>query len=50
MHPSFSGLLVIYAYFDKTTFPVYVIKPKSETLTSIIVPLVKTPKLVYRAD
>lgn len=50
MQPSFSGLFVIYAYLDKTTFPVYVINPKSETLTSITVPLVITPKLVYKAD
>ena len=49
IQPSFSGLLVTYAYFPHTTLPVYVTKPSSETLTSITVPLVITPKLVYIA-
>jgi hypothetical protein len=43
MHPSSSGLLVICAYFPQTTFPPAVTSPSSETLTSMIVPLVMTP-------
>lgn len=43
IHPSFSGLLVTCAYFPHTTLPVGVTKPKSATLTSIIVPFVMTP-------
>ena len=43
MHPSFSGLLVTWAYFPHTTFPPGVTRPSSETLTSITVPLVITP-------
>ena len=48
--PSFSGLLVIYAYLLNTTFPFEVTSPSSATFTSITVPLVKIPKLVYKAD
>jgi hypothetical protein len=44
-HPSFSGLLVTWAYLLHTTLPDVVTKPSSETLTSRIVPLVKTPAL-----
>ncbi|KAH1022554.1 hypothetical protein HUJ04_011938 [Dendroctonus ponderosae] len=50
MHPSFSGLLVTWAYLPQTTLPACVTKPSSEILTSITVPLVMTPKLVYMAE
>lgn len=50
MHPSFSGLLVIWAYFPNTTLPPVVTIPSSETLTSITVPLVMTPSCVYMGD
>lgn len=43
MQPSSSGLLVIWANFPQTTFPPAVTRPSSETLTSMIVPLVMTP-------
>lgn len=33
MQPSNSGLLVTWAYFDQTTFPVCVTNPNSETFT-----------------
>lgn len=48
MQPSFSGLFVICAYLLSTTLPVWVTNPNSVTLTSITVPLVNTPKLVYK--
>lgn len=38
IQPSNSGLFVTWAYFDHTTFPVCVTKPKSETLTYSTVP------------
>jgi len=47
-HPSSSGLLVIWAYFAHTTFPVCVTKPRSATFTSMIVPFVRTPSVEYR--
>ena len=50
MHPSFSGLLVIWAYFPKTTLPPAVTMPNSETLTSMTVPFVSTPSWVYIGD
>mmetsp|Transcript_9299 Transcript_9299/g.15281 ORF Transcript_9299/g.15281 Transcript_9299/m.15281 type:complete len:206 (+) Transcript_9299:1-618(+) len=50
MQPSISGLLVTCAYLAKITFPVCVTKPSSDTFTSMIVPLVMTPRLVYNAD
>lgn len=50
MQPSFSGLLVICAYFPKTTLPPAVTIPSSDTLTSMIVPLVRTPSWVYIGD
>lgn len=46
--PSFSGTLVICAHLPQTTLPVVVTRPSSETLTSIMVPLVKTPSWVKR--
>jgi hypothetical protein len=39
MHPSNSGLFVTWAYFDHTTFPVCVTKPRSDTFTSRTVPI-----------
>jgi len=50
MQPSFSGLLVTWAYLPQTTLPDGVTKPKSEQLTSMMVPLVMTPKEVYSGD
>mmetsp|Transcript_8306 Transcript_8306/g.16309 ORF Transcript_8306/g.16309 Transcript_8306/m.16309 type:complete len:200 (-) Transcript_8306:179-778(-) len=50
MHPSFSGLLVTWAYLPHTTLPEGVTRPRSLTLTSITVPLVITPRLVYSGD
>uniref|UniRef100_A0A2M4C634 Putative secreted protein n=1 Tax=Anopheles marajoara TaxID=58244 RepID=A0A2M4C634_9DIPT len=50
MHPSFSGLLVTCAYFPHTTLPDCVTRPSSEMFTSITVPLVITPRLVYIGD
>jgi hypothetical protein len=50
MHPSFSGLFVIWAYFPNTTFPPVVTMPSSETLTSMTVPFVMTPSWVYIGD
>lgn len=47
-HPSFSGVLVTWAHLPQTTLPLVVTIPSSETLTSIMVPLVKTPSWVYR--
>lgn len=41
--PSLSGSFVIWAYFPQTTFPPAVTSPSSETFTSMIVPLVRTP-------
>ena len=49
MHPSFSGLFVTCAYLPQTTLPVYVTRPSSDTLTSITVPFVITPSVVYIA-
>eukprot|EP00964_Phaeocystis_antarctica_P100632 scaffold66230_cov42-Phaeocystis_antarctica.AAC.2 len=43
MQPSFSGLLVTCAYLPHTTLPEGVTRPRSEQLTSMIVPLVITP-------
>jgi len=43
MQPSFSGLLVTWAYFPQTTFPPEVTRPSSLMLTSMIVPFVMTP-------
>mmetsp|Transcript_19661 Transcript_19661/g.39855 ORF Transcript_19661/g.39855 Transcript_19661/m.39855 type:complete len:299 (-) Transcript_19661:181-1077(-) len=48
-HPSSSGLFVIWANFAQATFPDVVTRPKSLTFTSMTVPFVTTPKLVYRA-
>lgn len=50
IHPSFSGLLVTYAYLLQITFPDYVTNPNSLTFTSNIVPLVITPNVVYKLD
>lgn len=50
MHPSFSGLLVTWAYLLQMTFPVCVTSPNSLTLTSSIVPFVMTPSPVYNCD
>lgn len=50
MQPSFSGLFVICAYFPNTTLPPAVTIPSSETLTSMTVPLVRTPSWVYIGD
>lgn len=50
MQPSFSGLFVICAYLPNTTFPPAVTIPSSDTLTSMTVPLVKTPSCVYIGD
>ena len=47
MHPSFSGLFVTCAYFPQTTLPPGVTNPSSLTFTSMIVPFVTTPRLVY---
>nr|AFK41488.1 unknown [Medicago truncatula] len=47
MQPSFSGLLVTWAYLPHTTFPAGVTRPSSLTFTSIIDPLVMTPREVY---
>ena len=38
MQPSNSGLLDTWAYFDQTTFPVWVTNPNYETLTYKTVP------------
>jgi hypothetical protein len=46
MQPSFSGLFVTWAYFPKTTLPPAVTMPSSDTLTSMTVPLVSTPREV----
>lgn len=46
-HPSFSQLFVICAHRPQTTLPPAVTKPSSLTLTSIIVPFVRTPNCVY---
>ena len=43
MQPSFSGLLVTCAYLPHTTLPEGVTRPRSEQLTSMMVPLVITP-------
>lgn len=45
--PSFSQLFVICAHRPHTTLPPAVTSPNSLTLTSIIVPFVKTPSCVY---
>lgn len=45
--PSFSQLFVICAHRPQTTFPPAVTNPNSLTLTSIIVPFVRTPNCVY---
>ena len=50
MQPSFSGLLVIWAYLPQTTLPEGVTRPRSAQLTSMTVPLVITPRDVYRGD
>lgn len=50
MQPSSSGLLVTCAYLPHTTLPDCVTSPNSLTFTSRIVPLVITPRLVYRGD
>mmetsp|Transcript_100970 Transcript_100970/g.308766 ORF Transcript_100970/g.308766 Transcript_100970/m.308766 type:complete len:250 (-) Transcript_100970:173-922(-) len=50
MHPSISGLLVTWAYLAQITLPVWVTRPSSDTLTSMIVPFVMTPNEVYKAD
>ena len=50
MHPSFSGLLVTWAYFPQMTLPPCVTRPNSLTFTSMTVPLVITPKVVYSGD
>jgi len=50
MHPSFSGWLVTCAYLAQTTLPPCVTIPNSLTFTSIIVPLVITPREVYICD
>ena len=47
IHPSFSGLFVTWAYFPQTTLPPWVTRPSSDTLTSMIVPFVMTPRDVY---
>lgn len=39
--------LVTWAHLPQTTFPLVVTSPSSETLTSIMVPLVRTPSWVY---
>ena len=46
-HPSFSQLFVICAHRPHTTLPPAVTIPNSLTLTSTIVPFVKTPSCVY---
>ena len=46
MQPSFSGLLVTWAYLPHTTLPPGVTSPSSLTLTSITVPFVTTPSWV----
>lgn len=46
MQPSFSGLLVTWAYLPHTTLPPGVTRPSSDTLTSMTVPLVTTPSCV----
>lgn len=43
IQPSFSQLLVICAQRPQTTLPPAVTKPSSLTLTSMMVPLVRTP-------
>lgn len=48
--PSFSGLFVIWAHLPQTTLPLAVTMPNSLTLTSMMVPLVKTPSWVYMGD
>ena len=40
--------LVIWAHLPQTTLPLVVTRPSSETLTSTMVPLVRTPSWVYR--
>ena len=50
MQPSFSGLLVTWAYLPQTTLPPVVTRPSSLTLTSITVPLVMTPSCVYSGE
>merc|ERR1719447_889899 len=47
IQPSFSGLLVTWAYLPHTTFPPLVTKPNSLMFTSNTVPFVITPRLVY---
>mmetsp|Transcript_25737 Transcript_25737/g.76163 ORF Transcript_25737/g.76163 Transcript_25737/m.76163 type:complete len:321 (-) Transcript_25737:215-1177(-) len=47
MQPSFSGLLVTCAYLPHTTLPPGVTSPSSDTLTSMMVPLVMTPSVEY---
>lgn len=47
MQPSFSGLLVTWAYLPHTTLPPGVTRPSSDTFTSMMVPRVITPRLVY---
>ena len=50
IQPSFSGLLVICAYFPNTILPPAVTSPSSDTLTSMTVPFVMTPSCVYIGD
>ncbi|CAO2622148.1 hypothetical protein LEMLEM_LOCUS17424 [Lemmus lemmus] len=50
MHPSFSGLLVTWAYFLQITLPPCVTRPNLLTFTSMTVPLVITPRVVYNGD
>ena len=50
MQPSFSGLLVTWAYLPQTTLPEGVTRPRSEQFTSIMVPFVITPSDVYSGD
>mmetsp|Transcript_48054 Transcript_48054/g.154009 ORF Transcript_48054/g.154009 Transcript_48054/m.154009 type:complete len:200 (+) Transcript_48054:113-712(+) len=47
MQPSFSGLLVTWAYLPHTTLPPGVTRPSSDTFTSTMVPLVMTPMVEY---
>ena len=47
MQPSSLVFFVTCAYLPQTTRPVVVTRPRSETLTSMIVPLVMTPRDVY---
>ena len=50
MHPSFSGLLVTWAYVPQMTLPPCVTRPSLLMLTSTTVPLVITPRVVFGGE